>query len=905
MDQLRTLLSRIAALFGRQRLDADLEEELRTHIDLATAENMTLGMSRRQARTKALREFGGITQTRETYRAHRGFPFLEQIGRDLRFGLRQLSRAPGFTLTAVLTLALGLGANTAIFSLINGLLLRPLPVPHAEQLAILMNSNSASQTSNEMFSGPMFRALEKRHEAFQDVAAYWSNRYQVRGSLGSIEVEGALVSGQYFRALQTPALIGRYLTSQDDQPGNSNGSSVVISYAFWTQWFNRSPNVIGSKLILSSTAFTVIGVMPQSFIGAEANFRPSVYIPLSSEPIVNAPVKMLTSEGIMWLRILGRRNPGVSLEQANAALRAATDPILNESLTDASELKNFRKIHFQLAAEPGSTGLSYLRSTFQKPLLVVFSLCAAMLLLACLNLASLLMARAAARERELATRLAIGASRRRLVQQLLMESLLIAVLGTTAGLAVTPIASRALVAFLIHGSHNVFIDTSLDFRVFLFAALATVFAAILIGLIPALRATSGDLTQQISNGSYARTTHRRRGLLPRLLMSSEVALALILVVGAGLLATSLTRLYRTGLGFDPKGVVQFELNMRKQPVQGEALQRLYQEFGDALSRRPGVSSVSFASAPPLSGDIEIDTLATPFSNGGQAIHINVIAPRYFATMRIPLLNGRDFNWQDTQSSGVKVILNQSAAKALFPGRNAIGQLLPMETYEAKSKPFEVIAVVGDTRFRSVRQPAPPVAYLAMTQSKSEHPYYAALIRLNGQDAKNGIPPSFAVAARNLVTRMAPEAPAPTLASLSTQFDNSLTTERMMAMLAVFFAISALLVTGIGLYGTLAYATARRTSEIGIRMALGAQRIQVVVLIFRENAWTAVCGCVAGLVAALFASRLLASFLYGTSVRDPWVLAASVTGLLAIASAASLLPAVRAARIEPMQALKSE
>jgi predicted permease len=905
MDQLRSLLSRIAAIFRVRHFDADLEEELRTHIDMATAENMTLGMSRKQARTKALRDFGGLTQTRETYRTRRGFPLLDEIGRDLRFGFRQLWRAPGFTLTAVLTLALGLGANTAIFSLINGLLLKPLPVPHAEQLAILINNNSSSEQSNEMFSGPMFRALEKRHEAFQDVAAYWSNRYQVRGSSGSIEVGGALVSGQYFHALQTPALIGRYLTAQDDQPGNSNGSSIVISYAFWDQWFNRSPNVVGSKLLIADTSFTVVGVMPASFIGAEANSRPGIYIPLSSEPIVNAPVKMLTSEGILWLRILARRNPGVSLEQANAALRAATDPILDESLSDASELKNFRKIHFQLAAEPGSTGLSYLRTTFRKPLLVVFSLCAAMLLLACLNLASLLMARAAARERELATRLAIGASRRRLIQQLLIESLLIAFLGTTVGLAVTPIASRALVAFLINGSHNIFIDTSLDLRVFLFAALATVLASILIGLVPALRATSGDLTQQINNGSYAHTTHTRRGLLPRLLMSSEVALALILVVGAGLLATSLTRLYRTGLGFDHKGVVQFELNTRKRPVQGEALLRWYREFGDALSRQPGVTSVSFASAPPLTGNIEIDTLTTPFSNGGQAIHINVIAPRYFATMRIPLLGGRDFSWHDTQSSGVKVILNQSAAKTLFPGRSAIGQLLPIETYEAKSKPFEVIAVVGDTKFRSVREPAPPVAYLAMTQSKSEHPYYAELIRLNARDAKNGIPASFATAARNLVARMAPEAPAPTLAALSTQFDDSLTTERMMAMLAVFFAACALLVTGIGLYGTLAYATARRTSEIGIRMALGAQRMQVVVLIFRENAWTAACGCLGGLAAALFASRLLASFLYGTSVRDPWVLAASVAGLLAIASAASLLPAVRAARIEPMQALRSE
>ena len=905
MDQMRTLLSRIAVLFRRRQLDADLEEELRAHIDLATAQNMTLGMNREQARIKALREFGGLAQTRETYRVRRGFPLLGQIVRDLRFAFRQLRRAPGFALTAILTLALGLGANTAIFSLINGFILRPIPTPHPEQLAMLVYRRSDARTPNHYFSGPMFRALEKRHDIFQDVAAYWTNELQVRGASGNVEIPGALVSGQLFRELQTPPLLGRTLTPLDDRIGNPAGLNAVISEGFWNSWFNRAPNVIGSKLIIANLPFTVVGVMPRQFIGAHLDRRPSIYVPLTAEPVVNAPYSMLTDEGGLWLQILARRNPGVSLKQANAALSAITGQILSESITTASFLKSQQRVHYQLGAEPGANGLSYLRMMFERPLVAIFSMCGAMLLLACLNLAGLLMARAAARERELATRLAIGASRRRLIQQLLIESILISMLGCVAGLALTPIVSRALATLLLSGNRNAYIDTSLDLPVFFFAALLCVLASLLIGLMPALRATSGDLSNlanRIKSGSHARSAGDQKRLLPRVLMASEVALALMLVTGAGLLTASLTRLYRTGLGFEPKGLIQMELDMDKQPLEGDALVRWYHDFDDALSHQPGVGSVSFVAYQPLNGGMEMFAVKTPFSNGNQSINLNHVAPAFFSTMRIPMLQGSDFAWQDTRSSGGKIILNQSAANALFPGGSAIGQLVPLDRDGKKA--FEVIAVVGDAHFNSVRYPVWPSAWLALTQNDQKKISYTALIRMN-RVASNDTVVALASAVRALTTRMAPEIPAPVLTSMSKNLDNSLTSERMMAMLAVFFAACALLVTAIGLYGTLAYSTARRTSEIGIRIALGAQRTQVIMLVFRENAWIAASGSLAGLTAALCTSRLLASFLYSTSVRDPWVLAASVAALLAIASAASLLPAIEATRIEPIQALRAE
>ena len=902
MDLLHTLLSRIASLFRKKHLDADLEEELRAHIDLAIGDNLKRGMSRRQARTAALRSFGGMTQTKEAYRTQRGLPFLDQFLRDLRFGIRQLMRSPGFALTAVLTLALGLGANTAVFSLINALLLRPLPVPHSEDLSVLNYGNPSQANRNYSFSFPIFRTLEKRRDVFQNVAAFSETSMQVRGSSGNVNVSGSLVSGQYFSMMQTPPILGRYLTPQDDQKGGAAAQfAVVISEGFWGTWFNRAPDVVGRKLIIANAPFVIVGVMPGSFIGADPTRRPAIYLPLWAEPIVDAPYDSIAAGfHSWWIRVLVRRNPGISIQQADAAMRAASDSIEAEAVSDADWLKEQRKEHQQIGVEPGSTGFSYLQRSFAKPLVAVFALCAAMLLLACLNLASLLLARSAARERELATRLAMGASRRQLIQQLMVESLLIALLGTAAGMLAAPIVSHTLKAVLLGRDSYTVLDTALDIRVFAFVSLTAIVATLLIGLIPALRATSRNLNEQIKSGSHTMSAHERKRLLPRVLMGLEVALALMLVVGAGLLAASLTRLYRTGLGFDPKGVVNLDLSMGKQPLDGDPLVRWYQSYGEALSHQPGVRSVSFASITPMEGSVWTNTYNTPFSGGEKEIHMDTIAPAFFQTMRIPLLAGRDFRWNETRTSGKKIILNQAAAKLLFPGQNPLGQQVYADTKShTKENTCEVVAVVGDIHYASISEAAPPEAYISITQDDGHKSSYTAVVRSDGPHA------ALAAAARSLAAQMSPDIPPPVMISMSDQLDDSIRSERMMAMLAVFFAICALLVTAIGLYGTLAYATARRTGEIGIRMALGAQRAQVVSLVFRENAWVAISGSVAGLIAALLASRALASFLYGTSTRDPWVLVGSVAALLAVASSASLLPALRAARIEPIAALRTE
>jgi predicted permease len=592
---------------------------------------------------------------------------------------------------------------------------------------------------------------------------------------------------------------------------------------------------------------------------------------------------------------MARLKPGVSLQQANAALLALSMPIVREQVSDADWIANAEQTHYHFMAVPGAKGFTYVRALFRKPLVAMFAMCVGILLLACLNLASLLMARSAARERELATRLALGATRSRLIQQLLVESLLVAIVGTIAGLAVSPLVSQSLTTMMLRGYYTGYIDTSIDMRVFLFAAAIALLATFLIGLVPALQATAGNLNDHIKNDRHSQPTHTRQRMIPRILMASEVALAMVLVAGAGLLATSLVRLYRTGLGFDPKGLINISFDMDKQSVEGDALIQMYQSLSDGLRHLPGVKSVSWEYVQPLIGMTINRDFQTPFSKGDRTVYTNIVAPEYFATMRIPVLAGRDFQWTDTKAEGKKIILNQAAAKILFPGQNAVGQQVTDDDKVA----FQVIAVVGDAHYMSIQRAAPPGVYNPITQSDSEKISYTAVVRTSGPIAP------LAPATRSLATRLAPTIPAPAITTMDSIINDSISSQRMMALLSLFFAGCALLITAIGLYGTLAYATARRTSEIGIRMALGAQRVQVVSLIFKENARVAIVGCVAGLVAAILASRVLASFLYEVSPHDPWVLVASAAVLLGIASCASLLPAFRAARIDPIVAIRCE
>jgi predicted permease len=898
-ENLHEFLLRFKAIFLKRRLDHDMADELAFHQTMIQDKLRRQGIPQAEAEAQSRRAFGNPNRWHERLRELWQFRTLENLIRDMKFSIRVLRKSPGFTGVAVLTIALGVGANTTVFSMINGLLLRPLAVPDSGRLAVL-GINMGDPNIRYSFPEPVFRALEHRHEAFAQVFAFDRKKFQLKGTSETESVSGQLVSGEFFNTLQTAPLLGRTLTTVDDQKGgNPAGFGVVISESFWQRWFNRSPNVVGQRLQIDNTAFTVVGVMPKRFIGADPLERPEIFAPLAVEGTLDA-ARSMTDAGIhaWWLTVMGRLQPGTTLEQANAQVGSASNSVIHEAAPDAKDFASFDKRHPHFTAENGSAGFTYVRLFFKKPLGAVFAMCGGILLLACMNLASLLMARGAARQPELASRLALGATRRRLVQQLLVESLLIALVGTAAGLAIAPLVSKSLTMLLLGSQSEMHVDTSLDIRVFAFAALAAIVAALLVGLVPALQATSRGLNEQIKSGQHTTMAHERTRILPKIMMAAEVGLALMLVVGAGLLASSLVRLYLSGAGFNPQGLDNISLSMDKQQLKGEPLIQFYRQLEDGLRRQPGVIGVSFARIVPFAHY----TWDEDISAGSGKIHDvyhNSIAPDYFKTMGIPILSGRDFTWTDSPASGPKAIINQAAVKALFPDSSPLGQFITRHEGN-KTLQFEVIGVVGDAKYEELRSPAPPTAYIPMTQDDgTQGPSYNVVVRTTGPSGP------LADSARSLAMSMLPGIPPPVLTPMSVTVDDSLSAERTMALLAVFFAACALIVTAIGLYGTLAYTTARRTNEIGIRMALGARRTQVVAMVFLQNAGVALAGTTLGLTAALFASRALSSFLYGITARDPWVFAGSILALALIASAASLLPALRSARINPMTAIRCE
>ena len=878
------------------RRKSELTEEIQSHLNLAIADRIARGQSPLDARKSAMREFGNVPLIADVTRGQWGWLRLELWLQDVRYAVRQLRQSPGFTFTAIVTLALGVGANTTVFSMINGLLLRPLAVPESNRLVVLGMDGDGPQRGYS-FPESIFRGLETRREGFTDLFCFHSTRFQVKSGNGNDAVPGQFVSGSFFHALETPPLLGRTLSEADDRTGgNPNGFGAVISESYWITRFNRAPDVIGRKLEIDRVAFTVVGVMPIKFIGADPLARPQIFVPLAVEPVFNRE-RSLTTIGYhaWWLMVMGRLQPGVTLGSANAHIASLTSTVLHERVPDAKWIATREKQNFHFAVESGSAGFNYIRMSFRKPLVAVFCMCGGILLLGCLNLASLLMARGAARQRELATRMAMGASRQRLIQQLLIEGLLLGIVGTLAGLVLAPVVSKSLAAVLLRSDDGIVLDTSLDIRVFGFAALAAIVASLLFALAPAVQATSLNLIDRIKDGLHATQTQERRKIFPRVLLGMEVALALMLVVGAGLLASSLMRLYNTGEGFDPRGVENIAFTMDKLELKQDALMTFYRDMGDRLLHQPGVKSVSFARLVPLTGYQWDENFIDP-AGADQDIYMNSVAPGYFETMRIPQFAGRDISWNDSPASGLKIILNQSAARLLAPDGKVLGRTVVKRDGDKKVS-YQVIGVVGDAKYQDLRSAAPPAAYLPITQGDEKSPSYYAVVRVDGAAAP------LAGAVRALASQMAPSIPAPVVTSMESIVDESLGSERLMAMLSVFFAMCALTVTAIGLYGTLAYATARRTSEIGIRMALGAQRLQVAQMVFAQNLWVVLGGTVFGVAAALVAARALSSFLYLTSARDPWVIAGSILALAVIACAASLLPALRAARIEPMVAMR--
>jgi predicted permease len=868
----------------KNRREKELAEEIEFHKAMRERKyREQYGMSAKDAAEKAKRDFGGFEKWKEVCRDVGRWRRLDAFGRDLASALRMLRKSPLFTLVALVTLALAIGANTAIFSLMNAVMLKALPVPDADRLVLLAQPQERSGYS---FHYALFQRIERESEPVMDLFGFSRRNVQSRDNEGISIVRSVLVTGHYFSALHVQPELGRWIGPDDDRPGAPHGAVVVVSNRFWRTRMSGEASALGRKLILNQAVYTVVGVMPESFRGMESDERPDVFLPLELEPAVDAPFDLIKAGSrAWWIEAAGRLRNGVSREQANAFLKINSPRFFDKLLE-----------HSSLVAEPGERGLSLLRLRFTKPLMVMMGLVALVLLIACLNLATLLMARAASRGREMATRFVLGASRGRLLRQLLTETLLLATSGSALGLALSPLLVRVLVAMLSQQRNPALIavDATPDTMVFLFTAGIAILSTVLTGTAPALQSTDGVQTGLREGSSALRGVERRR-LWPRMMMSFEVALALVLVTGAGLLGYSLVQLHVTPAGLNPNEVVYLTMDLTKHPINSPGMANAYREIVDEVRRLPNVADASVVMAIPVSSAGMQEDLRAP---SGELRHVwrNFVGQGYFETMRIRLLRGRDLRWTDG-SPERKVIMNRSAARLLFPEGGELGRRVVFQNGKTEA---EVVGVVEDSKYSNLREEALPTVYSAAApQDALLGMSFTIVVRTNRT------PAPVITAARRIVQRVLPDIPSSAAFSMEQLIADSTATERVLAALALFFGGLALLMTGIGLYGTLAYTTERRTGEIGIRLALGATPRNIISLVFAENGAIALFGCLIGIVGSAVASKTIASFLYGVSPKDPAVFGFAALLLLAVATAASVVPAARASKTDPVAAIRYE
>lgn len=886
-QDLRESLLRVVGLLQRNRRDREVAEELEFHLARKQQKYMQAdGLAPQQAATQARRDLGGLERWEEVCRDVARFRAVEEFGRDLVLATRLLRKTPVFTLVAVFTLTAAIGANTAIFSLLNAILLKPLAVPEADRLAILrIQPDEYGYT----FNYPLFQQLEQRARPLFQAFAFTARDLQLRTDEGVERVTGQLVSGTYFSALQVQPQLGRWIGPGDDRPGAPGGAVAVISHKFWLTHMHSEPRVLGRNIVLNHGLFTIIGVMPDGFRGVNKDQQPDIFVPLVLDPVIDAPFNNIAAGyRSWWFQVGARLQQGVSLERVKAFLRTASPSLFLAMGAGAGfQFDGHNVQDLYVTAEPGAIGYSLLRLSFGKPLLVLMALVTLVLLIACVNLATLLMARAASRTREITTRFALGASRLRLFRQLLTESFLLAMLGTALGyFAAPPVAHAMVVLFATQrDASSLPPDVSPDLLVFAFTASIAIMTTLLTGTLPALRSTRDGLEAKLREGSVER--HR---FWPRALLALEVGLALMLVTGASLLGYSLVKLHEVPVGFEPRGLVYLAVDAKRQARNQPELLTSFHEIADEIGRLPHVTSNSLTQIVPFTGAASSGIVSVP-GRGQRGVWMNRIGPDYFRTMRTPLLAGREFRWTDTDQSARVVILNEAAAKLLFPDERALGQRVGQGA---------VVGIVADSKYLKLRDAAPPTLYSPVTQDlKRQQPALTLLVRTTGA------PTPVIAAVGKIVRHHFPDIPPPAALSMEQTLADALASERMMAALALFFGALALLITTIGLYGTLTYTTERRTGEIGVRLALGAKPKDIISLVYKENGAIALIGCAMGIVGSLAASKLIASFLYGVSARSPLVFAASAVALFCVATAASLIPAMRAARIDPVAAIRHE
>ena len=878
-----------------------VDAEIRGHIEMAVRDRMERGESRGQAEAAVRREFGDVVVVKEVTRDMDGRVWLTRLGQDLRYAARLLRRSPGFAVVAVLSLALGIGAATAIFQIVDAVRLRTLPVARPWELARVRIVNMDGARGNRFsaydpLNYPVFEQIRRQQQGFTDVAAWSGTSFNLADGGEMRPARGLFVSGTFFDVLGIAPAAGRLIADADDKPGCA--AQIVLSHAFWMSEMGGDPRAIGRTLTLDARPAEVIGVTPAGFSGLEVGRGFDVAVPLCLEAAINRGNRLVSASD-WWLVAIGRLKPGWTLERATAQLQAISPGIFETTITPTYPAASAARYKaFTLEAAPGDAGVSMLRDAYEHPLWMLLAAAGIVLLIACANLANLLLARASARHREIAVRLGLGASRARIVRQLLTESALVAAIGVAGGVLLAVVMGRGLVSFLSTEGNAVVLQMGTDWRVLAFASSLGLLTCLLFGLMPALRATGRGTMLSLRTAGRGVMGAERNGLR-RALVAAQVALSLVLIAAGILFARSLWNLRHIETGFRREGVLVAGLDFRRLEVPMERRHAMQRDLLARIRAVPGVRAAAAASVIPVSGSSSGNRIWFEGATTDVGSNINRISPGYFATLDIPILSGRDFDDRDTMSSPMVAIVNQTFAERLTGGADPVGRRFRIEATPITPEiTYEIVGLARNSIYQFLREQPRPLVFLAAAQTA--RPATSGQLVIYSETSLATVTASITRALREADPRIAVS-----FRVFDRQIDNTIVRERLLAMLSIFFAAVAALLALLGLYGVIAYGVTRRTNEIGVRMALGAGRGAVLTMILREAAVLIAAGIAVGLVIALAAGKLTAALLYGIAPHDPLILVTATAVLAATGLLASYWPARAATRIEPTVALRAE
>jgi predicted permease len=898
-------------LTQRRRMESEMDAELRFHIESRAGDLVKQGVPREEAYRRARIEFGGIEGRKEECRESLGLRLWDELRADCRYALRMMRHNPGFTAIAVISLGLGIGANTAIFTLAKEVLLKTMGVPHADRMRMITWSRGpqahfgpvwgsffpspTGEMSSTSFPYPLFLDMQRHNDMLQDLVAFKEVNQMTATVDGQAEpIAGMLVSGNFYQALGVPVIAGRSIAPEDD--ALSAAPVVMISDAYWTRQFARSADALGRTIFLNRIPATIIGVNAPEFKGAKAGGTFEVFFPLSlqQQVIPNQKGSLLANNGYWWLMLMGRLKAGVTEQAANVDLQMRFRNALHATLPDLKDADAPR-----VYLTPGSRGMDLQTREFAKPIYLLLALAGLVLLIACANLANLLLARSSARQREMSLRLAMGASRSRVMRQVLTEAMLLAAFGGAAGLLLGYWGKNLIPSLFDDSWHPSGFDSQMDWRVFAFAFVATLITGLLFGVAPAWRCTRADVNSGLQETGRMTAT-RPKAFLGKALVVFQVSLSLLLLIGAGLFLRTLIKLRSTAIGFNPEHILLFDLHPSRAAYPASQRAPLYRQIELKMAALPGVESATLSSETLIANGHGRDCFS-PTDNlallvdGGSPWDISV-GPGFFATMGIPIVNGRSFTSRDNQHAPKVAILNQRLAKEFFPNTNPIGRTII--SCDAGSTPVEIVGVSADAKYDNLRNPVPPTLYLPYLQD-SDAGGMTFELKTSASNA------SIITEIREAVRSIDKDLPILEVRTQTQQIEATLTNERVFATLTTGFGVLALILASIGIYGIMAYTVSRRTNEIGIRMALGARSTAVLAMVLRETLLLALIGIAAGLAAAAALTRLAASLLYNLKPTDPLTFFAAALLLTIVALASGFTPARRAASVDPMQALRHE